>query len=228
MQKKVVQLKKIFLLLVILLAGCVQQDFEYGLAKLNEINSRYNATIETYPKSAEHIGLMIKDLDSLKKLQLQNGQEPFDRLIRYHILNLEAEGLFIESQKHGFNDLAKTGFACKPRPLILESVALRNQSAQKGFEAASLLREFINGYPEDAKAAGLSNKSVLFLNASFYDIARIARGDSNLINHFCPKNVTLELYREEFRKRTNLSEENINNLTYDKAVVIWKKIREFE
>ena len=228
MQKKVVQLKKIFLLLLVLLAGCAQQNFEYGLAKLNEVNSRYNTTMETYPKSIENIGLMTNDLNNLKNLQLQEGQEPFDRLIGYRILNLEAERLFMESQKHGFNDLTKTGFACKPRPLIIESVALRNQSAQKGFEAVSLLNEFISKYPEDAKTAGLSNKNVLFLNASFYGVSKIARSDSNLINHFCTQNVTLELYREEFRKRTNLSEENINNLTYDKAVVIWKKIREFE
>ncbi len=222
-------MKKIFfLVLMALLAGCAQQDFEYGLEKLNEVNSRYNTTIETYPKSAAQIELMMKDLDNLKNLQLQNGQKSFDYLIRYRILNLEAERLFMESQKHGFYDLAKTGFGCKPRPLVIESAALRNQSAQKGFEAVSMLREFIDEDPEDAKAAGLSHKNVLFLNASFYDVSRIARSDSNIINRFCPQNVTLELYREEFKKRTNLSEEYINNLTYDKAVVIWKKIREFE
>ena len=213
---------------MVLLSGCAQQGFEYGLEKLNEINSRYSTTTETYPKSIAQIDLMLKDLDNLKNLQLQNGQKSFDYLIRYRILNLEAEKLFIESQKHGFNDLAKTGFGCKPRPLILESAALRNQSAQKGFEAVSLLMEFINEYPEDAKAAGLSNKNALFLNASFYDVSRIARSDSSIINRFCPQNITLELYREEFRKSTELEEEYINNLSYDKAVVIWRKIRELE
>lgn len=222
-------MKKIFfLVLAVLLAGCAQQDFKYGLEKLNEVNSRYNTTIETYPKSAAQMGLMMKDLDNLKNLQLQTGQKPFGYLIGYRILNLESEMLFVESQKHGFYDLSKAGFGCKPRPLIIESVALRNLSAQKGFEAAGILNEFIDNHPEDAKAAGLSNKNVLFLNASFYDMSRIARSDSNLINHFCPQNVTLELYREEFRKRTNLSEEYINNLSYEKSVVIWKKIREFD
>lgn len=222
-------MKKIFILLLMsLLAGCAQQDFEYGLAKLNEINSRYNTTIETYPKSIEDIDLMMKDLDNLKNLQLQSGKESFDYLIRYRILNLEAERLFIESQKHGIYDLAKTGFGCKPRPLVIESVALRNQSAQKGFEAVSLLRGFIDKYPEDAKAAGLSNKNALFLNASFYDMSRIARSDSIIINRFCPQNVTLDIYREDFRKRTNLSEEYINNLDYDSSVKIWKKIRGLE
>ena len=216
------------LIFLILMAGCAQQGFEYGLEKLNDVNSRYDTTMESYPKSAAQIDLMMSDLDSLKDLQLQSGQEPFNLLIRYRILNLEAEKFFIESQKYGFNDLAKTGFGCKPRPLIIESVALRNQSAQKGFEAVRLLREFIDNYPEDADTAGLSNKNALFLNASFYDMSRIARSDSSIINRFCPQNVTLELYRVEFMKRTNLSEEYINNLTYDEAVVIWKKIRELD
>ena len=219
-------MKKIFFLaLLALLAGCAQQDFEYGLEKLNEVNSRYNTTMESYPKSAAQIDLMMDDLDNLKNLQLQNGQKSFDYLIGYRILNLEAEKLFIESQEYGIYDLAKTGFGCKPRPLVIESVALRNQSAQKGFEAVSLLREFIDKYPEDAKTSGLSNKNALFLNASFYDIYRIAKSDSSIINRFCPQNVTLELYREEFRKSTDLEEDYINNLSYANAVVIWKKIK---
>lgn len=213
---------------MILLAGCSQQDFEYGLEKLNEVNSRYDTTMESYPKSAAQIDLMMKDMDNLKNLQLQDGQKSFDYMVRYRILNLEAEKLFIESQEYGIYDLANTGFGCKPRPLIIESVALRNQSAQKGFESVSLLREFIDEYPKDAKTAGMSNKNALFLNASFYDMYRIARSDSSIINRFCPQNITLELYREEFGKRTNLSEEYINNLTYDEAAAIWKKIRDFD
>ncbi len=213
---------------MVLAAGCVQHNFKYGLAKLNEINFKYNTTIETYPVSIAQIGLMMSDLEKLKNLQLENGRESFDYLVRYRMLNLESERLFIESQKHGFYNLAKTGFGCKPRPLVIESVALRNQSAQKGFEAVSLLGEFIGKRPKDAKTAGLSNKNVIFLNASFYDVSMIAKSDSSIINRFCPQNETLELYREEFRKRTNLSEEYINNLTYDNAVIVWKKLKGFD
>src|SRR3989338_7989274 len=100
------------LIFLILMAGCAQQGFEYGLEKLNEVNSRYDTTMESYPKSAAQIDLMMKDMDNLKNLQLQNGQESFNLLISYRILNLEAEKFFIESQKYGFNDLAKTGFGC--------------------------------------------------------------------------------------------------------------------
>ncbi len=213
------------ILLVILVACVPQKDFMYGLKQLNAINSKYNTTMETYPKSTQGINSMINDLAGIKGLQLESGQESFDYLIAYRLIDLEAEKLLIESQKDGIGDISKTGFACKPRPLIIESVALRNKSAQKGFEAVSLLREFIDKYPENAKAAGLSYKNALFLNASFYEIARIARSNSNIINGLCPKNITLELYQEEFRKKTNFSEEYIKNLKYEEAAEIWKNLR---
>lgn len=83
-------------------------------------------------------------------------------------------------------------------------------------------------FPEEAAFGNLSEKNALFTNATFYEISRAARRDSNIINNFCPANLTLEIYQEEFRKKTNLSEEEIKALTYERAVVIWKKVREIE
>ena len=202
------------------------KDFDFGIKQINVLNSKYNTTMETYPKSMQQINSMLSDLEELKKLKLEAGNEPFNYILDYRIINLEAEKLFIISREYGLSNIAKTGFACKPRPLILESVALRNHSAQKGFEAVRLLYEFTEKYPEEAKIAGLSNKNALFLNATFYQLEKEARSDSNIINRFCPKNTALELYQEEFRKKTNLSEDFINNLSYEEAVPIWKKIRD--
>ena len=173
----------------------------------------------------QQISLMLNDLKELKKLQLETGQESFNYIVDYRKLNLEAEKLYIESQKYGGAGTTRDGFGCKSRPLIIESVSLRNKSALKGFEAAGLLNEFVDKYPEEAKSAKFSFKNVLFLNASFYEISKEARRDSSVINNFCPKNVTLELYQEEFRKKTNMSEDSINKLTYEEAAKIWKKIR---
>lgn len=220
-------LKKFFLVaLLIFFTSCTAaKDFNYGIKQINALNLKYNTTMETYPKNAQQINSMLADLEELKKLKLETGNEPFNYILDYRIINLEAEKLFIFSQEYGVSNIAKTGFACKPRPLILESVTLRNHSAQKGFEAVRLLYEFIEKYPEEAKIAGLSHKNALFLNATFYQVSRDARADSSIINHFCPQNVTLGLYQEEFRKKTNLSEDFINNLSYEEAVPIWKKIR---
>lgn len=218
-----------FFLIVILLGilGCSQLiDFNYGIKQINAIDARYNASIERYPKNIDDIRQMLKDLSGLKSLQLSYGQEQFNYLIDYKILNLEAEKLYIESQKFGSSGTTKNGFGCKSRPLITESAHLRNQSALKGFEAVSLLREFVAKYPKESNSAGLSEKNALFLNATFYLVAKEAKSDNSIINRFCPKNVTLGLYQEEFRKKTNLSKELINNLTYEQAVVIWKERRD--
>lgn len=184
--------------------------------------------METYPNNIKQIGLMLNDFEELNKIQLEKGQEPFNYIINYRILNLEAERLYIEGQKYGDAGTTKKGFGCKPRPLIIESVFLRNSSAMKGFEAVNLLREFVGKYPKEANLAGLSFKNALFLNATFYQISRDARSDSSIINRFCPANVTLEIYQQEFRKKTNMSEDFINNLSYEEAVPIWKKLRGIE
>lgn len=220
-------LKKIFFVLILLFViSCVPtKDFKYGIKQINTLNSKYNTTIETYPKSISQINSMLDEYGNLKKIQLESGQEPLNYVVGYRILNLEAEGLYIQSQKYGESGTTKGGFGCKLRPLIIESASLRNKSALKGFEAVELLTEFANKYPKEANSAGLSFKNALFLNATFYQISTDARRDSSTINRFCPQNVTLELYKEEFRKKTNLSEEGIGDLSYEEAVPIWKLIR---
>ena len=219
-------LKKFFLLIgLIFIFGCAQaKDFNYGLKQITDLNSKYNTTMETYPQHINPINSMINDFKELKKLQLKTGQEPFNYIIDYRVLNLEAELLYIEGQKYGSGGTTKSGFGCKSRPFILESADLRNKSALKGFEAVDVLRELVNKHPQEAASAGLSEKNTLFLNATFYLVFNDARRDSNIINYFCPENVTLEIYQQEFRKETNLSKDFINNLTYQKAVIIHKEI----
>lgn len=215
-----------FIVLVLFAAGCAhQKDFNYAVQQINAANLKYNTTISTYPDNAQQIDSMLKEFKEIQKLRLATDQEPFDLVVEYRILNLEAERIYIESQKYGKSGTTKFGFGCKIRPLITESAALRNQSAIKGFKSVDLLRKLVGNYPEKAKSAGLSLKDALFLNASFYQISNDARKDSSVINHFCPVNITLGLYQEEIRKRTNLSEDFINNLSYGGAVPIWKKIR---
>jgi hypothetical protein len=205
-----------------------QKDFAYGVKQVDLLNYKYNVSMDTYPKNLQKIELMIADFGELRKLQLQEGQEPFEQLVDYRLLNLEAEKLFIQGQKYDESGTTKKGFGCKLRPLIIESVYFRNKSALRGFEAADLLLKFVAKYPEESKSAGLSPKNALFLNATFYQVSRDARQDSGVINRFCPENATLELYKEELKKKTNMSEDFINKLGYEEAVPIWKKTRGIE
>ena len=221
------KLNKIILALALLfIMGCVQaKDFSYGLKQLNEINSRYNTTIDTYPKNMQRIDAMLNEFRELKNQQTGTAQQPLINIINYRIINLEAEKLYIRGQEYGPAGSTKDGFGCKSRPLITESVSFRNMSALKGFEAVAVLREFILQYPEEAKAVSLSEKNALFLNATFYQIYLDAGQDSRIINYFCPLNVTLDLYKEEFRKTTNMTKDFIDNIDYEHAAPIWKKIR---
>jgi len=217
------------LVIFLLAAGCSQaQDFGYGMSRINSVNSKYNATMETYPDSVNDINLMLDKLKELKSLKLSSGQGPFGYIIDYRILNLEAEKLFIDGQKYGGSGTTKDGFGCKQRPLIIESVSLRNSSALKGFEAVELLNMIILKYPEESKSAGLSQKNALFLNATYYRVYEEARKDSGTINSLCKEARVLELYKGEFRKSKILSEDYINNLDYGEAVKIWKESRGIE
>ena len=220
-------MKRLFLLVaVVFIIGCAQaKDFDYGLKQIDSLNAKYNTTIETYPKTIDKINLMADNYKELKGQVLENGQEPFSYVIDYRLLNLEAEKLFMQGQKYGNSGTTKHGFGCKQRPLVIESASFRNMSANKAFEAVGLLREFVAKYPQESGKAGLSNKNALFLNATFYEIARNARSDSNTINRFCPENATLELYREDLRKHTNFTEEMISNISYGEAVPIWKLMK---
>ena len=216
--------KMIFLALLVFLIGC-QRNFNYGVSQINIINSKHNTTMENYPSSVEQIDLMIKELQELKNIQLASGKEQLDYAVNYRILNLEAEKLFIEGNKYGNVGFTKDGFSCKQRPLVTESLKLRNESVQKGFESVDLLDAFVAKYPEEALMLGLSAKGSLFLNASFYQVWKEARSDSSAINSMCPQNRTLELYKKEIKQKTEYGEDYINGLEYEEAVKIWKEIR---
>lgn len=213
---------------LLIAAGCAQakeKGFDYGMEQIKALDSRYNSSIEIYPKSIKAIDQMLNDLSQLKSAGLSSAQEQFNYVINYRVLNLEAEKLYIQSKEYGDSGTTKNGFGCKLRPLILESAQLRNQSALKGFEAVGLLREFASKYPKESGIAGMSEKSALFLNATFYLVLKDANKDSNIINYFCPENVTLEIYKQQFKKEGELSMDKIKNLTYEQAVEIWKKER---
>ena len=224
MEKK----SKIFLLVFLLLiAGCTEvKDFKYGVDKLSSINSKYKTNMETYPSDLNNINLMIDELTALKNVNLDKEQEQFNALINYRLLNLEAEQLYaLNVLKYGNTGTTKKGFGCKGRPFIIESVKLRNSSALNGFDAVDVLKLFVEKYPSNAKSVNLSNKNALFLNAAFYQVSQDAVFDSNVINYFCPENITLSLYQKELMQNSNLSKDYINSLTYENAVKEWKNFR---
>jgi len=223
-------LKKILLVVLLcLLAGCAKsKDFSYGLGQMDAVNSKYNITYSSYPADVNQIDVIINSYRELKELKLDKDQEAFNELVDYRLLTFESDKQFVNSLKYGDAGTTKKGFGCKIRPLIIETVKFKNESAMKGFEAISKLKDFVDKYPQNSKLANLSQKDVIFLNASFYELSKDANRDSNIINSFCPENITLEIYVQGFKKIENLSDEYINSLTYEQAVKLWKQINEIE
>ena len=221
---KVYKLKNVlFLLFVVFVAGCASiKDLDYGISKLKEVNSKYNTTMDSFPSQPDKIDMMINDINNLKSIDLGDNNEEFGYILDYRIANSEAIKFLIQSGKYGKLGTTVGGFACKPRPLVIESAILRNMSAQKGYGAAKLMNLFAEKYPADAEKLNFSTKKALFMNADFSEIETNGRKDINTVNSLCPTNRTLELYKEDFANHLNLSKDAIDNLTYDEAVNIWK------
>ena len=221
-------MKKILLIilsmLLLLAAGCTQKkDFSYGVSQMEAINSKYNITFDSYPADVSQLDAISSSYNELKNIKLAKDQAAFNELIDYHLLSIEAEKDFVRSLKYGDVGTTKNGFVCKSRPIIIETVGFKNASAIKGFDAVSKLKNFIDNYPENANSLNLSQKNVVFMNATYYELSKDANSDSDTVNGFCPENLTLEVYKAWFRKNTNLSDEYISNLNYNQAVSIWKK-----
>ena len=221
--------KVILLILLLLIAGCAQsKDFSYGLKQIDLVSSRYDIASDSYPGDVTQINSAIGAYGELKNLKLDKDQESFAVFLDYKLLSLESDMQFVNSLKYGDAGTTKNGFGCKMRPLIIETVKFKNDSALKGFAAAGRLKEFIDLYPEKSKLVNLSRKNVVFLNASFYEMSKDADSDSSTINGFCPENITLEIYRQQFTKDKILSDEYINGLNYKEAVKLWKQIEGIE
>ena len=222
-------MKKIILILMafltVFLFGCKSLSFDEGAAKIAEINAKYGANMESYPADEQSVSAMISEFRELQKLRISDGKIPFDLALNYRILSLESAELLLKAQSFGSVGVTSDGFSCKPKPLIIEAAGLRNRSAQKSFEAVSVLRELAEKYPEHAGKLSLSLKTALFQNATAYKVWEQAVKDSRTIERFCPDEKVLDFYKEEFRSKGIMSEEEINALDYDAAVKKWREIR---
>lgn len=211
-------------LLILIIAGCSQaRDFSYGIDQVNKVNSGHNISFDYYTGDEDKLDAIGNSYRELKDTKLNSDQDAFSGFMDYLILDLESKKNFVKSLRYGDVGTTKMGFACKSRPFILETAAFKNQSAIDGFNSMTKLKGFIDSYPKQAGMLNLSQKDIVFRNATYYQLAEDAEVDSGVINEFCPENITLEAYKMYFRKETDLSDEYINNLDYNTAVSLYKK-----
>ncbi|HLG23982.1 MAG TPA: hypothetical protein VI564_03585 [Candidatus Nanoarchaeia archaeon] len=212
----------IIAVLAVAAISCAQKIiFEDAVARVNEIDSRHGATMTEFPFDLERLELMEADINGLKSLKLTEGGEAFNLIINFKLAGIEAEKLINQSQKYGLKGTVELGFGCKSRPFIIETGSLKQQSAEKGAESVDALSRLLSNYPEESKKAGITQKEILFRNATFFRLFTDGQKAIKTAKSFCTENRTLELYQEAFRKSTNFSEDYINNLDYEKAAEIW-------
>ncbi len=178
--------KVIILVLVLVLAyGCSSQlTFENGVGKINELDKKYGSGLKSPPNSTERIAGLVAELDDFKSAN-QNLPEPLKYLVDFRIKFLEAEKLNAEGWQWGKASTTEFGFGCKGYGRITQSSDLRNQSAQKGYEAVGILQKFVDKYQKEAESVSLTQKDVLLLKATYFQIEEKAARDSRVIRGLC-------------------------------------------
>lgn len=184
----------LFVMFSFLMVSCDTQPeittYDAALQELNQLHGRYQVDLLDTPNSREAIASMQGDLAALERKIGKNDQtSPVLLLIDFRQRLLESDDLLIEGFKWGEASTTEPGFGCrKGSGRILNSSALRNESAEKGYEAVELLDTFIDVYPERAAEIGVGQKDVLTLNANYQVIREQAQKDHDFVTGFCFRN----------------------------------------
>ena len=176
----------ISVLALLMAYGCQvssELTFQEGIKKLDEIEQKHGASLKMPPNSTERIDSLVADLNEFESNNKLS--EPMLAFMDFKLKYLESSRLYLDGWKWGKGSTTDYGFGCKGYARIKESAAIRNQSAQKGYEAAGVLNTFLEKYPEEAKIINLTRLEVMALNASYYQVAEKAAKDAKVIEGFC-------------------------------------------
>ena len=185
-------MKKIALISVIVMLafiyGCASGNeisFNDGIKKLEQFDKKYKSSVKVPPASTPQIDELKAQLVGFKAANKLS--KPLNDLVDFRIAFLEAEKLNAEGWQWGKGSTTDYGFGCKGYSRIKGSAALRNASAQKGYEAVAMLEKFIGEFPKESKSADISQKDALVLNALYFQIEEKAEKDARIIEGFCGK-----------------------------------------
>ena len=159
--------------------------FEEALGSLNSINAKYGLAFFTVPSNAE---TNIEVLEEVKKeAESAELSEEAAQLYEIKLKLLESNQFFMEGWKYGKGSTTQYGFGCKSLERIRNATYSRNISASIGLEAAELVNGFVNSYPEEAEAAGITKGAALVLKTSYELEMQSAKKDRNIVEKLCVK-----------------------------------------
>tara|TARA_Y100000031_G_scaffold137809_1_gene163205 strand:- start:692 stop:1339 length:648 start_codon:yes stop_codon:yes gene_type:complete len=158
--------------------------FKQGIKKINELDEKYEVDLKTAPSAMDDVEELLTQFIGFKAVN--ELPEPLEYLLDFKIKFLEAEKLNLEGWQWGKGSTTDYGFGCrKGYARVKEAAKLRNQSAQKGYEAVDALQKFVDQYPKQAKSLDLGQKDVLVLNALYFQIEEKAIKDDKIIESAC-------------------------------------------
>lgn len=176
----------IFLLFgLVIVYGCSSQiTFNKGVKKIGEIDGKYGASLKSPPATTDEIDGLIAELIGFSAAE--DLPDSVESLIDFKLKFLEAEKLSVEGWQWGRGSTTDYGFGCKKGyARVTEAARLRNASAQKGYAAVELLERFVDNYTEEAKSINLTQKDVLVLKATYFQVEEKALRDAKIIESAC-------------------------------------------
>ena len=187
----------IFVLSLMAVYGCTSSEsmsgpitFKEGVERINEIDEKYGATMETPPNSTEKIDMLLMQITGFAASH-QDMPLSLKYLVDFRISSLKAEKLHIEGWQWGKGSSIDYGFGCrKGSARVLNSSRIRNASAQKGFESLDSLQLLVDNFPIEAKSINLTQKAILFLNAAYYIVQDKAKRDARVIKSACAEHLS--------------------------------------
>ncbi len=182
----------IFVLSLIIVYGCASSGtvtFDQGVKRVNEIDQNYGADMKIPPNSTEKISGLLTQITGFAALN-ENMPKSLKYLIDFRIKSLEAELLHMEGWQWGRGSTTDWGFGCKKGSArVLNSSKIRNNSAQRGYEALDALKSLIEEFQNEAESVDLSQKDVLFLNAAYQQVEDKAAKDARIIKSMCKEQI---------------------------------------
>lgn len=161
-----------------------KMTFRQGVKKISEIDEKYGATLKSAPAEVNDVEGLLAQFTGFRTIN--ELSEPLEYLLDFKIKFLEAEKLNLEGWQWGRGSTTDYGFGCrKGYARVKEAARLRNESAQKGYEAVEVLQKFVEQYPKEAKSLNLTQKDVLVLNALYFQIEEKALKDARIIESAC-------------------------------------------
>ncbi len=161
-----------------------QMTFKQGVKKISEIDEKYGATLKSAPAEVNDVEGLLAQFTGFRTLN--ELSEPLEYLLDFKIKFLEAEKLNLEGWRWGRGSTTDYGFGCrKGYARVKEAARLRNESAQKGYEAVEALQKFVEQYPKQAKSLDFTQKDVLVLNALYFQNEEKALKDARIIEGAC-------------------------------------------